>query len=578
MIKRLFLCTAALLSCGVLFAGELQSDAFTFTGTVPVPYEVIPQGGYEESAATPIYYNTGWANGTPESIVISYADQSDSGIAGTVFQNSSSSSGWGFTNWDYLGVDPADLPRGDTYTLKQTVTSELETTDIETSVTLVPEPAAVLALVLLGAFLMRKRAGKLLAAFLALGTIGAFSSEVTSVSCFQNIPFNNQVVINFTLTKTTSKTSPVFEVSFSGVLTQGGESFDLASHGTITGAGHTGVVLGEGTFQAVWTPDSTLASAASEDMRITVSATDVTDNADYLKLDLTSHQMTFSASGPVVSEGAACKKTELWLRRIEPGTFVMGSATNEVGRASNWTEDEHSVTITKAFYIAVFETTQAQYTAIFGSNPSDSKTIGDCNPVNYVSYNDVRGADLGSAWPDPADYRVDPTSFFGVMRETFGKNLKFDLPTDWQWEMACRDKGDGTYLGSSCWNDGSPFTMTSSSATSDSNLDKLAWYSNTKPTSTSYVLEVGTKNPSLIGLYDMHGNVTELTINYYRPDNKSYTLDPAGPSYSTAYKNRAVRNGNTASNPSDLRIARRPGANSVTSKGRTRGFRMVLVP
>jgi hypothetical protein len=78
------------------------------------------------------------------------------------------------------------------------------------------------------------------------------------------------------------------------------------------------------------------------------------------------------------------KTTKLVLRRIEPGTFLMaGSCT---------------VTLTKPFYIGIFECTQKQYALVTGSNPS--AYTGDTRPVERVSWNAVRGNASTYNWPD----------------------------------------------------------------------------------------------------------------------------------------------------------------------------------
>ncbi len=120
----------------------------------------------------------------------------------------------------------------------------------------------------------------------------------------------------------------------------------------------------------------------------------------YLVIDLSggveaeSYPCRYTDTAPDLSDDA-CRTTELWLRRIPRGTFVMGSPAGELGRYSN--ETQHSVTLTKDYYIGVFECTQKQYELVVGSNPSDC--TGDLRPVEQVSYNDLRGTVAGAQWP-----------------------------------------------------------------------------------------------------------------------------------------------------------------------------------
>ncbi len=114
------------------------------------------------------------------------------------------------------------------------------------------------------------------------------------------------------------------------------------------------------------------------------------------------------------------KTTKLLLRAIPPGTFVMGSPKwVELGRFSD--EEQHRVTLTKPFYMGVFEVTQRQWELAMGNRPSYFTSDYAARPVEGVSYDDI----LGDGW-----------SFLDVLRMKTG--LEFDLPTEAQWEYACR--------------------------------------------------------------------------------------------------------------------------------------------
>ena len=90
------------------------------------------------------------------------------------------------------------------------------------------------------------------------------------------------------------------------------------------------------------------------------------------------------------------KTTKLVLRRIEPGTFTMGSPTGEIGRYAD-RETQREVTLTRAYYIGVFETTQRQWELVMGSSPS--QYAGALRPVESVSYEMIRGDNIGAGWP-----------------------------------------------------------------------------------------------------------------------------------------------------------------------------------
>ncbi len=174
--------------------------------------------------------------------------------------------------------------------------------------------------------------------------------------------------------------------------------------------------------------------------------------------------------------------------KVEHGTFTMG-ATPEMEYSSNGEKPAHEVTISKDYYIAETQVTQALWQTVMGSNPSEFK--GDKNPVEQVSWNDCQ-------------------EFIKKLNQMTGKN--FRLPTEAEWEFAARggNRSNHTqYAGSN-------------------NLDEVAWYG---ANSGSKLHPVAQKKPNELGLYDMSGNVYEwcndwIDYNYY---SKSPSTDPQGP-------------------------------------------------
>ncbi|MBO7620170.1 MAG: formylglycine-generating enzyme family protein, partial [Victivallales bacterium] len=152
----------------------------------------------------------------------------------------------------------------------------------------------------------------------------------------------------------------------------------------------------------------------------------------YLVIDLETWQYRYTDTAPNLSDDT-CRTTELWLRYIPEGTFIMGSPEDELGRWDD--ETQHKVTLTKPFYIGVFECTQRQWELVIkGYRPSYFRNDDyyATRPVEQVSYNMIRGKEAGAGWPDSD--AVDATSFMGILREKTG--LMFDLPTEAQWEYA----------------------------------------------------------------------------------------------------------------------------------------------
>ena len=96
-------------------------------------------------------------------------------------------------------------------------------------------------------------------------------------------------------------------------------------------------------------------------------------------------------------------------------------------------QNNKEVTLTKPFYMGVFTITQKQYMQVMGSNPTPSGHTGNMRPVE-ISWNVIRGNSATYNWPTVKT--VDPNTFIGKFQSKTG--LNFDLPTEPQWEYACR--------------------------------------------------------------------------------------------------------------------------------------------
>ena len=233
------------------------------------------------------------------------------------------------------------------------------------------------------------------------------------------------------------------------------------------------------------------------------------------------------------------KTTKLVLRRIEPGTFMM---CNQV-----------QVTLTRPFFIGVFEVTQKQYELVTGATPSFKQ--GDMLPVEQVSWNDIRG---NCSWP--ADTSVSNNSFMGLLRARTG--LAFDLPTEAQWEYACR-AGTTNDLNVSGQN------MDSLGRYADNGDDGRGgseyWYTTTT---------VGSYLPNAWGLYDMHGNVEEWCLDYPSSFGDIGSVDPVG---DTTGSWREVRGGHYESAAVNCSASHRANNNPLSRSG-SDGFRVICYP
>ena len=264
------------------------------------------------------------------------------------------------------------------------------------------------------------------------------------------------------------------------------------------------------------------------------------------------------------------KTTKLVLRYVPAGTFEMGSLINEIGRSND--EIQHKVTLTESYYISVFEMTQGQYKQIVGRDPSYYK--GDVRPVDSVRYVDIRGDNEGVQWPMSKGF--DENSFLGRMQEI--TQLPFDLPTEAQWEYACRA---GT---TKAWNSGAEST----SKDEDPEMNKLGrYYYNIKDGigGFEYTTTVGSYLPNAWGLYDMHGNVREWCLDWYDSYSSDDAIDPEGPNYAKNSSNqRVLRGGGKGGTSSSSFYKANKSRSAARDYGKQSslyeyaGFRLVLIP
>ena len=413
---------------------------------------------------------------------------------------------------------------------------------------------------------------------LFLGVSAAVQAAVPevslSVSCHQRWPWNGKVDVDYKIDSTNEISTPVYFVRFYASV-DGGEPFALT---TVSGEGALGYVIGSGSKRLTWDAGTDKPGVKTSDLRIAAAAQDVTAKGDYLCFDLSSKSVSVSSAGPDLSSDL-CKTSQLWFKRVPAGTFTAGSPEREVGHYDNAdTERQHEAKVEKDFYLAVFETTQAQYLALTGSNPSDSSPDELLCPVNNVSYNDLRGSDTGSLFPVRTDLKVDKGSFFHSLRAHFKNNFVFDLPTDVQWERACRAGTTSAFSNGANWFYSDDIVLTNRPderiGVAFPDLDDLGWYS--ENTSYTSCKAVGQKNPNPWGFYDMHGNVWEWCLSYvYR----GASIDQNGPQ---SGNQRSLRGGAWNEWAVRARSARDYGArpeqrSTFGSGGSNIGFRIAIV-
>ena len=155
------------------------------------------------------------------------------------------------------------------------------------------------------------------------------------------------------------------------------------------------------------------------------------------------------------------RRTRIVMVSVPGGTFEMGSPEDEEGRRDD--EQQHEVSLSP-FLIGKYEVTQTEWSNVMGSNPS--ARTGEKLPVENVSWNTC---------------------------QEFCKRTEMSLPSEAQWEYACRAGTAGRFSGTGV-------------------LDETGWH---KGNSGNKLHPVGKKAPNHFGLYDMHGNVKELCLDVY---------------------------------------------------------------
>ncbi|MBR5901859.1 formylglycine-generating enzyme family protein [bacterium] len=280
----------------------------------------------------------------------------------------------------------------------------------------------------------------------------------------------------------------------------------------------------------------------------------------YLVLDLKDWSVCYLEEAPKGGWDEKYKSEKLVLRFVPAGTFLMGSPEEELGRLES--EKLHEVTLTKDYYVGIFPVTQKQYELIAGADIAYFK--GGLRPAECVSYDMIRGKSLGGQWP--LNHDVDEDSFLGKLRAKSG--LEFDLPTEAQWEYACRAE-TVTAL-----NDGTDLDDTDCCPS----LDQLGrYYGNMKEGKGGFKeghTSVGTYLPNKWGVYDMHGNVWEWCLDRcsdFLKDQGKVT-DPVG---SVCGPMRVFRGGSWVNYAEDCRSANRNLA-FPDRKCNYIGFRLVI--
>lgn len=277
------------------------------------------------------------------------------------------------------------------------------------------------------------------------------------------------------------------------------------------------------------------------------------------------------------------KTSRIVLKRIPAAgvPFMMGSHSSEPGHNNG--ETLHKVVLSSDFYLAVYETTQAQYARMHNDPPKFYfMKDGACRPAENVTWNSIRGKT--AYWPgvSRADGygSVARVSFLGALRRHTGGEVPFDLPTEAQWEFACRA---GTTTGLYTGKDITTLTETGTCP----NLDEIARYKgnyNGGDTGTPGNMDISTdKATAIVGtyesngfrLYDMLGNVREICLDW-TGDYAGDAIDPTGPANDAEDAIFVSRGGSYVDVVSSCRAATRYLSQKRYQNSRVVGFRLCV--
>ena len=234
-------------------------------------------------------------------------------------------------------------------------------------------------------------------------------------------------------------------------------------------------------------------------------------------------------------------RTGMALAAIHPGTFTMGSPAAQPGRQPD--ELQRVITITRPFFLGIREVTQAEWSIVMGASPSHFANCSHC-PVESVNFYDVDRF--------LANLNAQSTS------------LRFRLPSEAEWEFACRAGTSG------------PGFVEPAPTPDQANIDARSGAKQGAPSSRvrGATAPVGSYPPNRWGLFDMQGNVWEWTNDWYGDYQANDRTDPRGPSTGSR---RVIRGGSWFFDRNSARCGLRY-SHSPEDSGFSLGFRVAADP
>ena len=388
---------------------------------------------------------------------------------------------------------------------------------------------------------------RLVAAALAVSAV-AFSIEADGVvlrvdQVRQRYPWNGLVDIDYTITKDDNELE--LDVAFDRI------EFTFIDHQAspvTTNVAHVfrqGVLpVSAGSHRVTWDANAENVTFVSKNVEVTATLAHYAER--YMVIDVSEGKdadyfpVTYIDAAP---EGGftneTYRSTKIALRLIPPGSYLRGSPENELGRSNGTPASEtlHPVAITKPFCMGVFQVTEAQYALVTGAAKSGQRPVGSINRANAVAFMDKLSSKCRTRHPVTKEWSVPVTGF--------------TLPTEGQWEYACRA---GTDTPCNC---GVPCATEDELKAEVNRVSRYNKNGNAPAAVGSYV-------PNAWCLYDMLGNIWEWCSDLYVEAAQNLPdahLDPQGGTSGTD----GVMRGGCCGEWYDNRSARRiPWALSAT--------------
>lgn len=351
----------------------------------------------------------------------------------------------------------------------------------------------------------------------------------------------------------------------------------IGRRGLGTPTGEANARVSDGDHRIKWRPAKTLQplGLASLNARAVLTAWSPNRMPAYLVCDLTGgdrpryyvDEADLPGADGVQSDVYKTEKLLLKFVRARDVAWNMGASTNEAGFIG-WNTEKNvqvvgnqggeplrQVMLTQNYYLGVYEVTQDQYRRVTGTNPSAFADADDSarRPVENISYNLLR-ISTGKGWPTGGHETVGD---FALAQFRARASLALDLPTEAQWEFACRAGSGSPFAGNRTISGAAATAKDECDATVVADLDGLARYAG-NGTETAVV---GSFAPNAWGFYDLHGNVQEWVLDFCNPwpAADGLVVDPTGGTGAEAFAGttRVLKGGAYSSSARRCRSAAR---------------------